>query len=81
MELNRKTIDTTIKALQIAKHVTTLEYSKKELSVHLTGIAENVRFDFLETQAGMIDLIDDFERTLRDFQQLASRQQYQINEE
>ncbi len=80
MELNKRTIVTVLKAIKIAKHTVTMEFSKSELQISLKGIENTGKIPFLESQVSMIDMIDEFEKLERNFQELANRQNYQQDE-
>lgn len=81
MELNKKTINTIINALVIAKETTQIAYSKKQLDCRLTapGFANDPMF--LENQTNMISTIDDYDKLINDFRELNSRQGYPTSEE
>lgn len=72
MELNKRTLKTLIGALQIAKETTTIAYSKNLLNSKL-GITPAVPV-FLETQATLIDSLEEYEKLINDFQELLTRQ-------
>jgi hypothetical protein len=70
MDISNKTIQTVIKALNIAKHTITLEYTKGLQAAAITSPnAANVKL-FLETQTSLVEMIDAFNRTEKDFQLL-----------
>lgn len=72
MELNKRTLKILIGALQIAKETTSIAYSKNLLNSKL-GINPAVPV-FLETQATLIDSLEEYEKLINDFQELLSRQ-------
>jgi len=74
MELNKRTIVTILKAIKIAKHTVTMEFSKSELQISLKGLENTGKMSFLESQVSMIDMIDELEKLERDFQELSNRQ-------
>ncbi len=81
MELNKKTIKNIVRALRIAKHTVTIEYSKAEFRANIIGPPGGLLSPYLEVQTSMIDLIDEFEKLERDFQELANRQNINNGEE
>lgn len=81
MELNKKTIKTIINALQIAKEVTQISYSENQLKCRLTSPGSSNDPFFLENQTDMIESIEDYQRVLNVFQELATRQDYSLSEE
>lgn len=74
MELNKKTINTVMKALRIAKHTVTMEYSKTEFRANIVGPPNGLLFPYLELQTSMIDIIEEFEKLEKDFQLLAMKE-------
>lgn len=74
MEINIKTANTILKALRIAKHSVTFEYSKKELIANIGGVEPKGMISYLEKQTSIIELIDDLEKVERDFEKIANRQ-------
>jgi len=81
MEMNKKTIKTIINALQIAKEVTQISYSENQLKCRLTSPGSSNDPFFLENQTDMIDSIEDYEKLIGDFRELATRQDYSISDE
>lgn len=98
MEFNKKQIDTTLIALEIAKAVAEVEYSKRLIAIKLglsdqdttidhdfkelvtiSGKPANVKF--LETQVSLIEQIEDFDKMIKNFTKIASREEYQSKEE
>jgi|GEM_PF-6329866 len=73
MEVNTKTARIIIKAIVIAKHTVTSEYSKKELAAIINGLGDDERFSFLDSQTSIIDFIDDLEKVERDFKTIIGR--------
>lgn len=73
MEINTKTARIILKAILIAKHTVTNEYSKKELAAIINGLGDDERFSFLDTQTSIIDFIDDLEKVERDFKTVIGR--------
>ena len=68
MEVNIKTAKLILKALRIAKHTVTFEYSKKELIAIINGLGDEERLSFLDSQTSIIKFIDDLEKVQRDFE-------------
>lgn len=79
MELNKKTIKTVIKALVIAKESTQIAFSTNQLHERINCQTNTDRY--METQAQLIDSIDDYEKLIGDFRELAKRQDYQQDDE
>jgi len=73
MEINIKTAKIILKALRIAKHTVTFEYSKKELIAIINGLADEERLSYLDSQTSIIDFIDDLEKVQRDFETVIGR--------
>lgn len=73
MEINTKTARIIIKAIVIAKHTVTSEYSKKELAAIINGLGDDERFPFFDSQTSIIDFIDDLEKVERDFKTIIGR--------
>ena len=72
MELNRRTLKTLINALQIAKETTNIAYSQNLLTSKLGGVPSVPVV--LETQAILIDSLDEYEKLIDDFTELLTRQ-------
>lgn len=81
MELNKKTLKTVINALVIAKEATQIAYSKQQLNSRLASVGSALDPFFLENQTNMIESIDDYDKVLLDFRELASRQDYPTSDE
>lgn len=73
MEVNIKTAKLILKALRIAKHTVTFEYSKKELIAIINGLGDEERLSFLDSQTSIIEFIDDLEKVQRDFETVIGR--------
>lgn len=73
MEINTRTAKTLLKAIRIAKHTVTCEYSKKELIAILNGLGDEDRLSYLDSQTSIIDFIDDLEKVQRDFETVIGR--------
>jgi len=73
MEINIKTAKIVLKALRIAKHTVTFEYSKKELIAIINGLGDEERLSFLDSQTSIIEFIDDLEKVQRDFETVIGR--------
>ena len=68
MEVNIKTAKLILKALRIAKHTVTFEYSKKELIAIINGLGDEERLSYLDSQTSIIEFIDDLEKIQRDYE-------------
>ena len=73
MEVNIKTAKLILKALRIAKHTVTYEYSKKELIAIINGLGDEERLSYLDSQTSIIEFIDDLEKVQRDFETVIGR--------
>lgn len=73
MEVNIKTAKLILKALRIAKHTVTFEYSKKELITIINGLGDEERLSYLDSQTSIIEFIDDLEKVQRDFETVIGR--------
>lgn len=73
MEVNIKTAKIILKALRIAKHTVTFEYSKKELIAIINGLGDEERLSYLDSQTSIIEFIDDLEKVQRDFETVIGR--------
>lgn len=73
MEVNIKTAKLILKALRIAKHTVTFEYSKKELIAIINGLGDEERLSYLDSQTSIIEFIDDLEKVQRDFETVIGR--------
>ena len=73
MEVNIKTAKLILKALRIAKHTVTFEYTKKELIAIINGLGDEERLSFLDSQTSIIEFIDDLEKVQRDFETVIGR--------
>lgn len=73
MEVNIKTAKLILKALRIAKHTVTFEYTKKELIAIINGLGNEERLSYLDSQTSIIEFIDDLEKVQRDFETVIGR--------
>jgi len=79
MDLNIKTINTLMKALQIAKESTQIAFSTNQLDCRIRN--PKMAGNYLEQQSILIDAIDDYERLIDQMQELRTRQGYELKDE
>lgn len=79
IEFNLKTIQALINALVIASATTQQRYSQDQINARLS-INEQAGPVYLESQATLIDTIEEYEKLLSQFRELETRARIELGE-
>lgn len=81
MDLNIKQINTILKALQIASETTKIQYAQECVKERIYSQNKTGSEAYHAEQTRAIELAEDFDKLIPDFQSLSNRNNQQLNQE